>query len=225
MRFLLVIAAGCTGAPVDPTCADVRADVEAELVEVRSCADDLACGQVIHGTSCGCTRDLVARTDADLDRLQALLAVGADQSCDLGMTTVCDCPETAGFRCDAGTCTWNYVADWPYLPQCWADRGDSFSIEAAALDGSDLVVTVGYGGGCAPHDFTLCWPDQAFLESYPVQASLELFHDGHGDSCDAWFVEDRRFSLAPLVDAFGAPAGTIVVRIGEFELPFTFGGR
>jgi hypothetical protein len=227
VHVLLWGLAGCTGPGAERTCEEIEADFEAERADLQQCADDLECGQVLEGTSCGCTRDLVARLDADPARFEALVEEGSEESCELGLVSDCDCPQAAGFRCDEGTCAWNYVADWPYLPQCWTERGDSFSLDSAAIDGSELVVTLGFGGGCAEHEFVLCWPDQSFLESYPVQVQLELFHEGHDDACEAWLVEEHRLSLQPLAEAYeaayGESTGTIFVHVGEFELTWTFG--
>lgn len=223
--LLVFTAFGCP-IPEPRTCETIAADFESERTEIQSCEVDTECGQVLTSTSCGCTRDLVARTDADTTTFYDLIDEANEGECDLGLASVCDCPITAGFRCDEGTCVHNYVDDYPYLPVCYADRGDSLSIDGAVIEGDDLVVTVGYGGGCESHDIVLCWPDQAFAESYPVQASLELFHDAHDDMCDAYLTEDRRLSLAPLSaawhDAYGAGSGSITIHIGGYDLSYDF---
>lgn len=112
------------------------------------------------------------------------------------------------------------------LSACHADEGDETRIQDAAIEGDELVLLLGYGGGCESHDFVLCWPDQAFAESAPVQAFLELWHDAHGDPCDAWLEEERRFDLRPLAEswaeAYGSTSGTIVVHIGDFSLDYSF---
>jgi hypothetical protein len=99
------------------------AEYNAELEKVRSCGSDDDCGQVIKGSSCGCTRDLLARKDADLTRLSYLRRAARElleparrppQQC-LGLTLVstCDCPETDGFACVDKLCTWNYTEKPP----------------------------------------------------------------------------------------------------------------
>ena len=85
---------------------DVSCDeVMAELAEIRSCTNDDECGLVLEGTSCGCTRDLVARLDAPEDIFRTLSEAAPD--CELGST--CDCPETDGFACVEGVCSWRYI--------------------------------------------------------------------------------------------------------------------
>jgi hypothetical protein len=86
----------------------VRAEFDAELRRQQSCTAATECGQVIQGSSCGCTRDLVARNDADISKLRALLneQIGSDR-CTL-LASTCDCPEADGFACTNGLCTWNY---------------------------------------------------------------------------------------------------------------------
>lgn len=107
---------------------------------------------------------------------------------------------------------------------CHAADGHGYEIASAdtvaspvRLDGSTLVVDVGYSGGCETHVFALCWPDQAFRESDPVQAGLEVWHGGPPDSCEAYFFEELRFDLAPLHDAwqmqYGADGGTIILDV------------
>lgn len=221
-----LLAAGCPEPPDTRTCDDVTAELAGALADIQACDDDLACGQVLSGTSCGCTRDLVARDDADPSSFEALLTEAGQLECDVGMDSPCDCPATAGFRCDQGTCVHNYLHDYPYLPVCHADRGAPLSIDAATLDGDELVLTVSFSGGCEEHDVVLCWPDQAFLESDPVQVNLEVFHDAHDDACEAYLTEARRLSLLPLQaawrDGYGPGPGTIRIHVGGIELSYDF---
>lgn len=104
-----------------------------ELNAIRSCKAASECGQVLAGTSCGCTRDKVARIDADLTKFErlkkefaALVSISKElpPECDgIGSASICDCPETDGFACKNHLCTWNYrkVEPWggevkPYTP-------------------------------------------------------------------------------------------------------------
>lgn len=98
----------CVPAAVD-TCGPIVGDYEAELAEIRACETADECGQVLAGTSCGCTRNLVARIDADLADLEEIRAKAEANECSLGGISTCDCPAVDGFACEAGTCTWNYV--------------------------------------------------------------------------------------------------------------------
>lgn len=91
------------------TCEPLESAFQAELGAIRSCTEDADCGQALTGTSCGCTRDLVARADADTTRFYGLISRGSELQCDLPLDSTCDCPEADGFTCDAGTCAWNYV--------------------------------------------------------------------------------------------------------------------
>ena len=235
MRFAPLLLSGCifvtTPGTNDPTttpdeCDTVIADLESELADLQSCEENSDCGLVLTGTSCGCTRDLVAREDGDRTAFDDLLEEASDLECGYGFDSVCDCPEAAGFRCDEGTCAWNYVSDYPHLPVCHADEGDAYTIDGASLDGGELVVDLEFSGGCASHQFTLCWPDQSFQESLPVQASFELFHDDGDDACDGLLTEERRFSLTPLIDAYeesyGSRTGEITINVGDEALSFTF---
>ncbi|MRG92255.1 hypothetical protein [Polyangium spumosum] len=91
------------------TCAELDAELAKERQAIMSCTSDAECGQDLKGTSCGCTRNLVARLDADTTRFYELLQRGQDLECDPGLVSTCDCPNANGFVCKSGTCGWNYV--------------------------------------------------------------------------------------------------------------------
>ena len=91
----------------DP-CAQAGLELQREVERITSCTRDADCGLVLEGTSCGCTRDLVARLDAGLDGFESRRAALRELGCP-AMGSTCDCPEADGFRCDAGHCAWNYT--------------------------------------------------------------------------------------------------------------------
>jgi len=64
---------------------------------------------VLAGTSCGCTRNWVARTDADTSDWQVARAELQQAECGIGPISTCDCPPADGFACEQGICTWNYL--------------------------------------------------------------------------------------------------------------------
>lgn len=112
----LAITAACTDSdsPVAlgalRNCGDVTQALESELATIQSCTQASQCGQVLEGTSCGCTRDLVARNDANTTSFFLIVTRGRALGCpatDFG--TPCDCPAADGFACVAGRCTWNYL--------------------------------------------------------------------------------------------------------------------
>ena len=91
------------------TCDDIVTEFTAETQSIRSCTAPDECGQELTGTSCGCTRNWVARTDADTTTFYTLLHEAAAAGCELGLTSTCDCPDTGGFDCVDETCTWAYT--------------------------------------------------------------------------------------------------------------------
>lgn len=112
---------------------------------------------------------------------------------------------------------------------------DGFAYEIVATDtaaspvrvvGNTLEVDVAYGGGCEEHVFAICWPDQSFQESDPVQAGLEVWHGGTPDMCDAYLFETLSFDLAPLHDRwqaqYGADGGEIVLNVQGAPSPVTY---
>lgn len=92
---------------LDPACPQIIADFQAEATAIRSCNAPGECGQVLHGTSCGCTRDWVARNNANPARFYQLLQDAG--ACGFGLVSTCDCPQTYGFDCVQHTCTWDYT--------------------------------------------------------------------------------------------------------------------
>ncbi|MBK9263008.1 MAG: hypothetical protein IPM54_24790 [Polyangiaceae bacterium] len=91
------------------TCEDLLVAYNNELQAIQSCTMDAECGLELQGTSCGCTRNLVARKDADTKHYYDLLKRGQELMCELGTTSTCDCPNANGFICMSGRCAWNYV--------------------------------------------------------------------------------------------------------------------
>jgi len=90
-------------------CPTLEAAFAAETKKIRSCADNNECGKELKGTSCGCTRNWVARSDADTTHFYELIDQGAALQCELIPASTCDCPAAEGFACDQGICTWNYL--------------------------------------------------------------------------------------------------------------------
>lgn len=99
---------------IDPaflaSCSAVSDALAAELRYLQFCTRASDCGQALVGTSCGCTRDLVARRDADPVQFYEIFARGQELSCNsLGFVSPCDCPPADGFACVANRCAWNYT--------------------------------------------------------------------------------------------------------------------
>lgn len=95
--------------PVD-VCEALVADFVAETESIRSCTSDGQCGQALAGTSCGCTRNWVARVNADISDWTELREAAQDEGCAIpGVISTCDCPAVAGYECNAGVCSWDYI--------------------------------------------------------------------------------------------------------------------
>ena len=98
------------GIELPASCAELESSYASELEQVVACERDADCGQVLEGTSCGCTRNLVLALDADPTRICAIQDWAVAQECEpLFMASTCDCPATRGFVCESGVCGWNYV--------------------------------------------------------------------------------------------------------------------
>lgn len=111
------------------------------------------------------------------------------------------------------------------IGECDTDT-DRLDIDSAKIAGDELLVDVGYSGGCAEHEITACW-DGSFLESNPVQARLVLEHDANGDMCEAYLQETLTIDLTDMKESYKSgyqtDQGTIIVHVDQAEsVDYTF---
>lgn len=87
-------------------CIETRRKIGEEYNLVSYCEDDSDCGQFIERTSCGCSNNLVANKDANLDSFYKLLDLGINNSCNFLDFTIstCECEEFKGFICKNSRC-------------------------------------------------------------------------------------------------------------------------
>ncbi len=94
--------------------------------------------------------------------------------------------------------------------------GDALAINSVWVKGDTLSVDASFSGGCAEHTVTACW-DGSFLESNPVQAHISLYHDAHGDSCEAYLTQTFTFDLTSMKDVYNAgypgTPGTVLLAV------------
>ena len=76
--------------------------------------------------------------------------------------------------------------------------GDQFTINSVEIRGDSVFVTVGYSGGCNPHNFKIVW-GETFTETYPPQADILIIHDAAGDKCEALVTETLAFRIPELI--------------------------
>lgn len=99
------------GAATSSDCDDYRQLASEELANIQRCTFDDECGQVLEDTSCGCTRNLVARFDANASYFRSLSTQVVNGEHCVQFPSDCDCPKADGFACVDGLCSWNYVKD------------------------------------------------------------------------------------------------------------------
>ena len=146
------IACATGGAPSVSSCDDVRAALASELASIQSCNGDEECGQVLEGTSCGCTRDLVARVNADPALVESLFKAEVGGEPCIQNSSTCDCPAADGFACKSGRCTWNYTSQGPVCDEKPPGRVCIRGIPVASGErltvGSELALSVTPANGC-----------------------------------------------------------------------------
>jgi hypothetical protein len=57
-------------------------------------------------------------------------------------------------------------------------------------------IGVGYGGGCAPHHFKLCWDGMFGNRDGFAASTLRIVHENHQDRCEAGISEPLEFDCA-----------------------------
>jgi hypothetical protein len=196
-----------SGTSGDTSCAEVKGELDAELASVRSCTADAQCGQELLGTSCGCTRNLVARLDADISRVEELIGLNCG-----GLASTCDCPTADGFACVGGTCAWNYVVPSPPAP--------SDNVGACPNAGGNVVLTPDATGWMDPGSPCNDAGVQGFW--YPFG---DAYLAGHGDArcityglhapeaCSTIAAPDPSLSRFPNVSGMMHTAGHIALVI------------
>lgn len=136
----------------------------------------------------------------------------ADDGCN-----TCECLDDGTWACTEIACQ--------SFPVCADDLdGDPFSVVSAVIVDDELQVTVAYSGGCAKHEFDLCWGG-AWAESEPVQTDLIITHTDPGDPCDAFPSEERVYDLTGLRQAYAAaygPTGTIDINLSGHADPIAY---
>lgn len=128
-------------------------------------------------------------TSADATSADATSAGSTDA--DTGSTTTGDDSTTTG---DGSTTTGDTGGQ--ALPNCTdLGEGDMFAIDAAKVVGDELVLDVGYSGGCTMHEFTLCFAGIVLDTDILL---VRVHHDAMGDACEAFITEQRIVDLTPL---------------------------
>jgi hypothetical protein len=220
----------CTLKACGASCDSVEAEREKELARVQQCSTAADCGQPISGSSCGCTRDLVARKDADLKHYMELQQ-SASELCGLGGST-CDCPAADGFACVNERCAWNYTTTEPEPdPVCQKYEGSRLCVRGTATaDGEvlaigDILSVTVQSNGCFSSSCTKVHAAECAItdgNGFDVAASFcvaETAAPGQGCTDDCGSVHaDCSFGQ-------GLAAGEHQVRLGSvvvgFQVPTT----
>ena len=79
-------------------------------------------------------------------------------------------------------------------------ESDGFDPIRHRLHGDIVEIDIAHSGGCAQHEYRLCY--EGFAESYPVQVGLRLLHAANGDTCEAYIYKSLQFDLQPLAEAY-----------------------
>jgi hypothetical protein len=222
LRWLLagVLAVGCGGAV-----GNGQSTGESHFLDycTSSCGQGLDCisgictrGCLVGDSQCGalnsnasCTNESVepgnvAVCDVACQSTSDCAGLGAEHECKAGYCragspTGASCTEywyltsssldcTDFGTCDTGAPVYLCPADFPV---------DDLGGSVRNFDGELLTLDVSHGGGCAPHDYALCYLPMP-APSDPWDVDLIVLHDAHGDTCEATIDRTLRFDLTPL---------------------------
>ena len=222
---LAVLAAAC-GTPQDK---DPLTKAEAQALLDGGNADDTIC--VDNGfDDDGVCDDWCPDGDSLDCAVSNQCADGDMKDADDGCNT-CSCVDGAWacteIACDPGNNSSNNSNNGPLMLEIGdcPTGGDMLAVDAISLMGDTLQVDASFSGGCAEHTVTACW-DGSFLESFPVQAHISLYHDAHGDSCEAYLSQTFTYDLTPMKDAYlsgyQATEGTILLAVEGEGAEYTF---
>jgi hypothetical protein len=80
------------------------------------------------------------------------------------------------------------------------DNSDPFELNYVEFEDGNIKISVSYGGGCKPHNFSITW-DEIIQNSNPPGMNLIVTHDANGDNCEAYITETLVFPLENLLDS------------------------
>ncbi|MFT6397590.1 MAG: hypothetical protein ACJAYU_002344 [Bradymonadia bacterium] len=205
--------------PIGETCSAANEGVSCEW------GTECCCGDCFASTFCDCTDGVwgCGATDA------CFIGSCAGRTCESDDDCLGGGEETS---CESGICTLHSAGagfstgpNISFVTECDDFEGDGYETREVTIDGDNLTVALSYSGGCAEHLFRVCW-DGSFMESFPVQVSLDLQHEGNDDGCEAYLDADLVISLTALREAYQAgyatEEGTIIVGIGGSGVDFEF---
>lgn len=224
----------CTEKGCGDACESIEAERQAELAKVQQCTTAADCGQQISGSSCGCTRNLVARNDANLDHYLELQK-SASEACGIGGST-CDCPAADGFACKNQRCTWNYTNEPEPDPACQNHEPGVLCVrgtpteDGETLEVGDVLSVSVQSKGCFSSSCTKVQTAECGItegEAFEVEASFCVANTAQpGEGCTA----DCGSVAAKCSFGQGLSAGEHQVRLGSvvvgFQVPtkLPFGG-
>lgn len=122
------------------SCDSLVNELKATLSSVQKCMSAADCGQRIPDSSCGGTRDLIARKDADLSSYLAQRAKVSALGCASEAGSTCDAPNADGFACIDNVCGWNYVNVEPEPdPVCDPYGAGELCVRGSATTDGELI--------------------------------------------------------------------------------------
>lgn len=105
-----------------------------------------------------------------------------------------------------------------------------YEIESFNISNDTFYLAVNYSGGCNDHEFGLVAYNY-FMESFPVQVDLFLYHNDFDDACDGIISSQIYFDLTPLKGEYYLAYGNntdpiafnlLVDKINNIKIPIIY---
>ena len=106
------------------------------------------------------------------------------------------------------------------LEVCDLQAEDDFSIDGISIEGDTLIVDVSYSGGCADHEWQICW-DGTTQDISPPEVSLHIGHNSNGDTCEGIRTESLEFDISSL-QVPNPGVESLTVYVGSQSLSYVY---
>ncbi|PWL27150.1 MAG: hypothetical protein DCO96_12500 [Fluviicola sp. XM-24bin1] len=101
-----------------------------------------------------------------------------------------------------------------------ARKSDYYEIASAKIEGTLLLMTINYSGGCAAHEFEFIG-SPGVSKSLPPQRSVILVHDNGEDMCEGWVQREIEIDITEM--AYKQERGSeIILNLQGYDEPLKF---
>jgi hypothetical protein len=97
-----------------------------------------------------------------------------------------------------------------------ATESSPVTVDSMRVQDQTLILNVSYSGGCEEHSFDLYF-NGMYAKSLPVQANLQLYHQGNGDACRKLEMKELKFDISEMKPPGG---NSIVLKLAGLQATY-----